>query len=205
MYHLPVVRWESDSDDEELVVEIVPREAYRMFQRFNIDWISDEAFIYRFRLSKGTVLQVLQMIEPRLAFNSQRYSILFNFFLPFSSIENFCLIVCRSRHISPLNRLLIALRFYASGSFQVVVSDFIGCCRSTVCVILPQVSGAIAQLRPQFINMPATADEMRDASMAFYHFAKFPSVIGAIDCTHIKIQSPGGNQSELFRNRKGHS
>lgn len=40
--------------------------------------------------------------------------------------------------------------------------------------------------------------------MAFYRFAKFPSVIGAIDCTHIKIQSPGGgDQAELFRNRKG--
>lgn len=52
--------------------------------------------------------------------------------------------------------------------------------------------------------MPTTANEMREASMAFYRFAKFPSVIGAIDCTHIKIQSPGGgDQAELFRNRKG--
>lgn len=114
-----------------------------------------------------------------------------------------CSLVGRSRYISPLNRLLIALRFFASGSFQVVVSDFIGCCRSTVCVILPQVSSAIARLRPQFIKMPTSADDMREASMAFYRFASFPSVIGAIDCTHIKIQSPGGDQAELFRNRKG--
>lgn len=27
--------------------------------------------------------------------------------------------------------------------------------------------------------------------------------MGCIDCTHIQIQSPGGNNAELFRNRKG--
>lgn len=74
MYHLPVVHWESDSDDEEVVVERVPREGYRMFQRFNVDWITDDAFIYRFRLSKRSVLRVLQMIQPQLAFDNQRYS-----------------------------------------------------------------------------------------------------------------------------------
>jgi len=29
-------------------------------------------------------------------------------------------------------------------------------------------------------------------------------VVGAIDCTHIKIQSPSGDESELFRNRKSY-
>lgn len=28
-------------------------------------------------------------------------------------------------------------------------------------------------------------------------------MIGCIDCTHIKIRSPGGNTSEVYRNRKG--
>lgn len=26
---------------------------------------------------------------------------------------------------------------------------------------------------------------------------------GAIDCTHVRIQAPGGNQAEVYRNRKG--
>lgn len=38
---------------------------------------------------------------------------------------------------------------------------------------------------------------------AFYRIASFPRTIGAIDCTHVKIQSPGGENSEHFRNRKG--
>lgn len=31
----------------------------------------------------------------------------------------------------------------------------------------------------------------------------FPGVVGAVDCTHIPIQNPGGENAELFRNRKG--
>lgn len=41
---------------------------------------------------------------------------------------------------------------------------------------------------------------MRD----FYELANFPAVLGAIDCTHIAIQSPGGDTAELYRNRKGY-
>jgi hypothetical protein len=38
----------------------------------------------------------------------------------------------------------------------------------------------------------------------FHALAGFPSVLGAIDCSHIAIQSPGGDTSELYRNRKGY-
>lgn len=43
---------------------------------------------------------------------------------------------------------------------------------------------------------------MRAVSEAFYRIAAFPRVIGALDCTHVKIQSPGGEHAELYRNRK---
>ena len=33
-------------------------------------------------------------------------------------------------------------------------------------------------------------------------FLGFPGVIGAIDCTHVTIQSPGGDDAELYRNKK---
>lgn len=38
----------------------------------------------------------------------------------------------------------------------------------------------------------------------FYDLAQFPAVLGAIDCTHVPIQSPGGTNAELYRNRKGY-
>lgn len=34
--------------------------------------------------------------------------------------------------------------------------------------------------------------------------ARFPDVIGAIDCTHVRLLSPGGDFAEEFRNRKGY-
>lgn len=40
--------------------------------------------------------------------------------------------------------------------------------------------------------------------MEFYNIARFPKVLGAVDCTHVKIISPGGNHAETFRNRKGY-
>lgn len=37
----------------------------------------------------------------------------------------------------------------------------------------------------------------------FHKKSGMPGVIGAIDCTHVPIQSPGTDDSEIYRNRKG--
>lgn len=109
----------------------------------------------------------------------------------------------RSRYISPLVQLLLTLRYYALGSFQTSIGDFAGVSQPSVCRVVHRVSEAIARQRPNFIKMPETEDEIRQANAAFFDIAKFPRVIGAIDCTHIKIQSPGGDHAEHYRNRKG--
>nr|CAI5852396.1 unnamed protein product [Callosobruchus analis] len=53
--------------------------------------------------------------------------------------------------------------------------------------------------------MPQTEQEMRDEATKFYSFGHLPNIIGAVDCTHIKIQSAGRNLAEVrvYRNRKG--
>lgn len=52
--------------------------------------------------------------------------------------------------------------------------------------------------------MPQTPDSILAAQMGFYRIARFPKAIGAMDCTHIKIRSPGNEDAERFRNRKGY-
>ncbi|KAJ8943185.1 hypothetical protein NQ317_016990 [Molorchus minor] len=47
--------------------------------------------------------------------------------------------------------------------------------------------------------MPRTQDEINNNHFAFYEKARFPRVIGSIDCTHIKIQSPGKGTNSLQR------
>lgn len=93
--------------------------------------------------------------------------------------------------MKPIDKLLLALRFYATGNFLITVSDFVGLSKSTACLIVRDVSTAIAKLRPIFICMPETKTEINNLQRRFYQVARFPRVIGAIDCTHIKIQNPG--------------
>lgn len=46
-------------------------------------------------------------------------------------------------------------------------------------------------MRPQYIKFPTTQSEKSVIQREFYDIAKFPDVVGALDCTHVKIRSPG--------------
>ncbi|XP_055855004.1 putative nuclease HARBI1 [Episyrphus balteatus] len=52
--------------------------------------------------------------------------------------------------------------------------------------------------------MPTTQNEILSVQQDFFQLAKFPRVVSAIDCTHVRIISPGGDTAENFRNRKGY-
>lgn len=52
--------------------------------------------------------------------------------------------------------------------------------------------------------MPRTELERESVDEGFNQLRQFPNVLGAIDCTHIKIQSPNSITGESFRNRKGY-
>ena len=45
---------------------------------------------------------------------------------------------------------------------------------------------------------------MEQTCSDFYAICRFPKCIGALDCTHVKIKSPGGDNPEIYRNRKGY-
>ncbi|XP_011057073.1 PREDICTED: LOW QUALITY PROTEIN: putative nuclease HARBI1 [Acromyrmex echinatior] len=80
------------------------------------------------------------------------------------------------------------------------VADFGGISTSIASWTVKRVSKAIAVLRPTYIKMPEGDDV--EIKQAFYNITRFPRCIGALDCTHVKIQSPGGHNAEIFRNRK---
>lgn len=115
-----------------------------------------------------------------------------------------CKYFSRGGCIPPMQQLLLTLRFYASGSMQLSVADFSGVSRSSACRIIKRVSLAIASLRRQYIKMAQNRQEMESLAEQFYEIASFPRVIGAIDCTLIKIDSPGGEDAEIFRSRKSY-
>ncbi|KAG7305781.1 hypothetical protein JYU34_009914 [Plutella xylostella] len=96
-------------------------------------------------------------------------------------------------------RLLLTMRYYATGSFLTVVGDFTGVSKTSASRIVKTVSEAIARLRPQFIQFPRDNIQIQQE---FFDIARFPKLIGAIDCTHVAIKSPGGDIAENYRDRK---
>lgn len=114
------------------------------------------------------------------------------------------LLFFRNNAVSPINQLLCTLRYYATGSTQLSAADFSGFSVSTANRIVHRVTSAIANLRPLYVKFPSTEEELVQTQREFYKIAAFPRTIGAIDCTHIKICSPGGQDAEIFRNRKNY-
>lgn len=102
-----------------------------------------------------------------------------------------CFHFCRNNAISPICQLLFTLRLYATGSFLITMGDFSGVSISSAQRIVHRVSAAIARLRPNYIHFPSTQEEIRREQLQFYNIARFPKVIGCIDCTHIRVQSFG--------------
>lgn len=106
----------------------------------------------------------------------------------------------RNKAIDGKTQLLICLKFFATGSFQ---QDLTNVHKSTICRIVQKVTLKLARLAPVLIRMPER-EELRRVAEDFYEIAGFPRVVGALDCTHIKIISRGGFLAEMFRCRKGY-
>lgn len=85
----------------------------------------------------------------------------------------------------------MTLRFYATGSHFLSAADFSGVSKTSSHRIIHRVTAAIVRLRPRYIKFPVLADEIKREQIQFFNIARFPRVIGCIDCTHIKIQSFG--------------
>lgn len=98
---------------------------------------------------------------------------------------------CRMQDLSPLQQLLVTLRFYATGSFYITMGDFSGIHKTTTGRIIKRTTQALTSLRNRYIQFPNPEEERAEIQRKFYQIARFPRVVGAIDCTHIKITSPG--------------
>lgn len=106
--------------------------------------------------------------------------------------------------LPPLMQLLISLRFYGAGTFQLVSGDLVNVSQPTVSRVVKRISALIAEtLFPALVKFP-DASQMSGVMEEFYKIGKFPGVSGCIDCTHVPIRSPGGDDAEVYRNRKGY-
>jgi hypothetical protein len=161
---------ESDEDDEIMAnIAAQGRAAKIILPRpSHFEQLSDKEFFIRFRLTKPTVQDLFARIVDEISSPTDQ-----------------------NDAVPPMNRLLLTLRFYASGSMLIAAGDFAGVHKSTAGAIVHKISSAIASLSRDVIRFPGTPEEMQDVKQGFYERARFPNVVGAIDCTHVKIQSVG--------------
>ena len=141
-----------------------------------LDEYDDLDFYNRFRFRRHDLLQIFDEFEPRLRH-----------------------LATRKGSLPPQMQIMIALRFFASGSYQIVVADLFGVSKATAHRCIKRVSDIIAANLDRHVffnaqNVPATKRK-------FYVMAGVPEVIGCLDCTHIRIQRPVENKYE-FANRK---
>ena len=111
----------------------------------------------------------------------------------------------RNHAIPAINQIFSALRYYARGSYQSVVGDSFGVPRSTVSQIIARVTSAICRYRNNYIQFPATQNEITAMKQEFYGIAQFPNVTGAIDGTLVFIRAPVEDEHLNVSRKGGHS
>ncbi|XP_050704110.1 putative nuclease HARBI1 [Eriocheir sinensis] len=162
--------------------DLAIRRRTRLFRsrRDPFEMYSEEEFTQRFRLSKQVTLDLLSKIQHLLPDSTRK----------------------RGLPIPPRLQLLVTLRYYATGSFQLDMGDCCDMSLPSVSTCVKTVTSAICQLAGDYIKFPSPAEE-QDVMRQFAEVAAMPGVIGCVDGVHIPIISPGGEDAELYRCRKG--
>ncbi|CAH2004839.1 unnamed protein product [Acanthoscelides obtectus] len=104
--------------------------------------------------------------------------------------------------ICPEERLLITLRYFASGCSFKALSYYFVKGHSTVRAVVHQTAKVIwEKLQPKYMPVPTTAKWMQIADR-FHSLWNLPNCIGSIDGKHIRIQAPPRSGS-AYINYKG--
>ncbi|CAL4136523.1 unnamed protein product, partial [Meganyctiphanes norvegica] len=140
--------------------------------------VSDEHLLRYYRFPRLEIIALINELDPHL----QRAT-------------------ARSRPIPTSTQVLVALRFFASGSFQSTIGDAHGITQSSVSKILDDIIYILVRKAKRAINMPTENRHITRNMQEFAAVANFPRIIGAIDGTHIAIKRPEKDE-HVFVNRK---
>ena len=77
----------------------------------------------------------------------------------------------RNCALPALLQVCIALRFFATGTFQVVVGDIIGIHKSTISRTVHRVSNLLAALKSSYIKLNGTEEEKQETKSGVYAIA----------------------------------
>ena len=85
-----------------------------------------------------------------------------------------------------------------------VIGDTMGYHIPSISRAVRYVSNALCDIAGQYITWSSTEVQRSIIKTWFYDIVYFPGVVGAIDCTHVRIQTPPLDYEYAFVNRKVH-
>ncbi|XP_029442903.1 putative nuclease HARBI1 [Rhinatrema bivittatum] len=107
----------------------------------------------------------------------------------------------RHHAVPGLTKLLGALNFFGTRSFQNPVIVVAGMPQASVSRHLSQVLKAMMKRIRKYIVYPTDPAGLQQIRSGFMGIAGMPNVLGAIDCTHIAF-TPKSDEESAFQNRK---
>nr|CAI5829983.1 unnamed protein product [Callosobruchus analis] len=109
--------------------------------------------------------------------------------------------------LSVARKVLLALRFFASGSYQNDIGKNLNhaVSQSVVSKVITEVSDSLnlTDIMNQYIHMPRSIEECQAMRRRFFQTQSFPGVLGCIDCKHVAGDDPVYPEV-AYVNRKGY-
>uniref|UniRef100_A0A8C5A0Z8 Putative nuclease HARBI1 n=1 Tax=Gadus morhua TaxID=8049 RepID=A0A8C5A0Z8_GADMO len=163
-------------------VAVVPRGNRVYRDRADFFMESDEWLLSRIRLPRHLLMELCNALEPQLRRETRRSNALP---VPVQGCST--------------------LGFLATGTFQREIGDRSGIPQPSISRTMPAVLAAIMSLSERYINFPSNNDQQTGIKRDFYAIARFPNVIGAVDCTHVGMKPPSINDYAYINRKSYHS
>ena len=108
--------------------------------------------------------------------------------------------------INPSERLVITLRYLASGDSQQSQSFNFRVGQSSVCEIVKETCvGIWNALNTKYLKAPEKSSDWKGISKEFFKEWNFSHCLGALDGKHVMIECPAGGGSDFFNYKGFHS
>ena len=147
-----------------------------------LDLWTDQQMYSKYRFSRLACLNIIDLLQDQLQHATRR-----------------------NNALPPSLQVFITLRFLGHGSLtDDSGAEPHGVSVPTACRAVRRVVRALCRLQARFIKYPSTPNEVQRNQRTFMGVRGFPHVVGAIDCTHIRLHGVIlGPDEYVYVNRKG--
>ena len=148
-----------------------------------LDYMEDTVLLKKYRMSREVIFLLCNRLEGRLKRPTKR-----------------------SQSLPVSLQISVALRYFATGSFQSVNGDVHGISRYSVSRAIHSVSSAMCEIMlAEEIVFPMVVIQQRKIKEKFYQIASFPNVLGTVDGTLVPVIAPTQDEHLYFSHKGYHA